>query len=182
MHPTHRSRFGLLLAGALLLSCGLAGAQRSTPAASGQGVAPAIANAAAASAQVAPAFPAGAAAEVDANAMLGGGLDVLRIVDQDKAGELWEGATPSVKKRVTRADFIGQVAQNRAGLGAPQQRSWVAINRQVMVDVDPSVAGQYLNVEFDTRFANAGSRIVREMTTFRLEPDGVWRFAGYILR
>ena len=181
MHPTHRSRFALSLAVALLLSCGLAGAQRSTPAASGQGVAPAIANAATA-APVALASPAGAAAEVDANAMLGGGLDVLRIVDQDKAGELWEGATPSVKKRVTRADFIGQVAQNRAGLGAPQQRSWVAINRQVMVDVDPSVAGQYLNVEFDTRFANAGSRIVREMTSFRLEPDGVWRFAGYILR
>ena len=181
MQPTHRSRFGLSLAVALLLNCGLVGAQRNTPAASGQGVAPTIANAATA-APVAPASPAGAAAEVDANAMLGGGMDVLRIVDQDKAGELWEGATPSVKKRVTRADFIGQVAQHRAGLGAPQQRSWVAINRQVMVDADPNVAVQYLNVEFDTRFANAGSRIVREMTSFRLEPDGVWRFAGYILR
>lgn len=122
------------------------------------------------------------AQNVDANAMISGGLQVVQIVDQNKAGDLWDGAAPAAKKRVTRADFISQVAQARAPLGAAQQRTWVAVNRQVVIDADADYAGQYVSVEYETRFANAADRIVREMTSFHFDRDGIWRFAGYVVR
>lgn len=121
------------------------------------------------------------AQNVDANAMISGGMQVVQIVDQNRAGELWDGAAPITKKRVTRADFISQVTQARAPLGAAQQRTWVVVNRQVMVDADPDAAGQYVNVEYETRFANATGRVVRELTSFHFDRDGIWRFAGYVV-
>lgn len=122
------------------------------------------------------------AQNVDANAMISGGLQVIQIVDQNKAGDLWDGAAPAARKRVTRADFISQVAQVRAPLGAAQQRTWIGVSRQVVVDADADYAGQYVSVEYETRFANAANRVVREMTSFHFDRDGVWRFAGYVVR
>ncbi|WP_260590626.1 DUF4019 domain-containing protein [Variovorax sp. DXTD-1] len=122
------------------------------------------------------------AQEADPTNMVRGGLQVIQMVDQGKVGELWDGATPAAKKRVTRSDFIKQVSQSRSPLGAAQQRAWVAVNRQTVANEDAELAGQYVNVEYETRFANAANRVVREMTTFRLDPDGSWRLSGYVLR
>ncbi|WGT65308.1 DUF4019 domain-containing protein [Variovorax paradoxus] len=122
------------------------------------------------------------AQEADPTNMVRGGLQVIQMVDQGKVGELWDGAAPAAKKRVTRSDFIQQVSQARSPLGAAQQRIWVAVNRQTVANEDADVAGQYVNVEYETRFANAANRVVREMTTFRLDRDGSWRLSGYVLR
>lgn len=122
------------------------------------------------------------AQEADPTNMVRGGLQVVQMVDQGKVGELWDGATPAAKKRVTRSDFIQQVGQSRSPLGVAQQRTWVAINRQVVANEDADLAGQYVNVEYETRFANAANRVVREMTSFRLDRDGSWRLSGYVLR
>jgi uncharacterized protein YneR len=42
-------------------------------------------------------------------------------------------------------------------------------------------AGAFINVAFDTQFSNArqGSR---EMVTFMLDQDNMWRFVGYAVR
>ncbi|MGH8087118.1 MAG: DUF4019 domain-containing protein, partial [Stenotrophomonas sp.] len=41
--------------------------------------------------------------------------------------------------------------------------------------------GLYINVSFPTRFANS-AQPVRELVSFRLDEDRVWRLAGYSVR
>jgi len=122
------------------------------------------------------------AQEVDPGELVRGGMQAIQMIDQNKTGELWDGATPAARKRVARGDFVSQVAKARTPLGAPQQRTWVAINRQVVGDGDPDLAGQYVSVEYETRFTNNANSTVRELVTFQLGSDRVWRFSGYVLR
>jgi len=42
-------------------------------------------------------------------------------------------------------------------------------------------AGAYINILFDTQFGQA-SQSSREMVTFILDSDKVWRFVGYSVR
>ena len=123
-----------------------------------------------------------AAQDVEPSDMVRGGLQAIQMVDQAKAGELWDGAAAGARKRVKRAEFISQVAKAREPLGAAQQRTWVSVNRQVANDADAELAGQYVSVEYETRFANKPTTLVRELVSFRLDRDGVWRFSGYVLR
>ena len=119
---------------------------------------------------------------LEASDMVRGGMQVIQMIDQGKAGELWDGATPATRKRVTRVDFTGQVAKSRATLGLPQQRTWVAVNRQVVADPDADTAGQYVSVEYETRFTNKPEGTLRELVSFHLDRDRAWRFSGYVLR
>ena len=124
------------------------------------------------------------AQDVEASDMVRGGLQVIQLVDQAKIGELWDGAAPAAKKRVARADFMAQISKLRGPLGMPLQRTWVAINRQVVADSDADLAGQYVSVEYETRFTNtaANRASMRELVSFHMDRDGVWRFSGYVLR
>lgn len=122
------------------------------------------------------------AQDVDATAMIRGGLEVIQMIDTGNTGELWDGAAPAAKKRVTRADFIRQVTQARTPLGIPQLRTWVAVNRQAINNEDPDLAGQYVSIEYETRFANRTSGNARELISFHLDRDGTWRFSGYVVR
>ncbi|MGJ7545676.1 DUF4019 domain-containing protein [Variovorax sp. LT1R16] len=121
------------------------------------------------------------AQEVEPSDMVRGGLQAVQMIDQDQVGELWDGAAPAARKRVSRADFIAMVAKARAPLGAPQQRTWVAVNRQVVNDADPELGGQYVSVEYESRFADRPAP-VRELLSFHLDSDRIWRFSGYVLR
>jgi hypothetical protein len=122
-----------------------------------------------------------AAQEVEPSDMVRGGLQAVQMIDQDKAGELWDGAAPVARKRVPRADFVALVAKAREPLGAPQQRTWVLVSRQAVNDTDPDASGQFVSVEYETRFANKATP-VRELLSFHLDSDRIWRFSGYVLR
>ncbi|MDR6534884.1 DUF4019 domain-containing protein [Variovorax soli] len=122
------------------------------------------------------------AQDVEPSDMVRGGLQAIQMIDQNKTGELWDGATPAARKRVSRSDFVSQVSKARTPLGAAQQRTWVSINRQVIGESDQDLAGQYVSVEYETRFANKANATVRELVTFQLGEDRVWRFSGYVLR
>lgn len=122
------------------------------------------------------------AQDVDATQMVHGGLQVVQMIDQGRAGELWDGASAGARKRVTREAFVQQVAQARAPLGAAKARTWVAVTRQALAGDDAEIAGQYVNVEHETSFANRPQQTVRELSTFHLGRDGVWRFSGYFIR
>ncbi|HEX7864064.1 MAG TPA: DUF4019 domain-containing protein [Variovorax sp.] len=123
-----------------------------------------------------------AAQEVEASDMVRGGMVAIQMIDQGKAGELWDGAAPATRKRVTRADFISQIARSRAPTGVPQMRTWVSVNRQVVAASDGDAAGQYVSVEYETRFANKPDGTLRELVSFHLDTDRVWRFSGYVLK
>ena len=124
------------------------------------------------------------AQEVEASDMVRGGMQVIQLVDQGKTGELWDGATPAAKKAVARNEFMTQISKARGPLGAPVQRTWVAVNRQVVADNNADVAGQYVSVEYETRFTNtaANRNSMRELVSFHLDRDKIWRFSGYLLR
>ncbi|RTQ31208.1 DUF4019 domain-containing protein [Variovorax gossypii] len=126
--------------------------------------------------------PAAAQEVVEASDMVRGGMQAIEMIDQGKAGELWDGAAPATRKRVTRADFLGQVARSRAQIGVPQMRTWVSVNRQVVAAQDGDTAGQYVSIEYETRFASKSDGTVRELVSFHLDQDRVWRFSGYALK
>jgi hypothetical protein len=125
---------------------------------------------------------AAAAQDVEASDMVRGGIQAIQMIDQGKADELWEGATPATRKRVTRTDFLAKVSMSRSPLGAPLQRTWVAVNRQAVGDPDTDTAGQYVSIEYETRFSNKPDGTLRELVSFHLDRDRVWRFSGYVLR
>lgn len=121
------------------------------------------------------------AQDVDATQMIRGSMQVVQMIDQGRTGELWDGASAGARKRVAREEFVRQVAQARAPLGAPQARTWVSVNRQAAGGDDPDLAGQYVSIEYETRFAGREQN-ARELTTFHLGRDGTWRFSGYVIR
>lgn len=123
-----------------------------------------------------------AAQDVEPSDMVRGGIQAMQMIDQGKAGELWDGATPAAKKRISRADFAAAVTRDRAALGTPVQRTWIGVNRQAVTDADAETAGQYVSVEYETRFSAQPRGIQRELVSFHLDSDRIWRFSGYVLR
>lgn len=107
-------------------------------------------------------------------------LQVALLVDQHKVGEVWDGASPIAKQLVTRDAFVRQVSADRQVLGALLSRSVAGVSyRQSAGGQIPQ--GSYANVAFATQFANT-RQTVRELISFHLDNDHVWRVSGYSLR
>jgi hypothetical protein len=153
------SMFGLLLA------AGTINAQQQQPA---------PARAPAQAAQAAP-----AAQGISPNDLLQAGFGVAQGMDRGQAGALWDDASPVAKQAVKREDFIAQIQKARQPLGAPGARNWIAV-RRALGDGKAIPAGVYASVEFVTTFAQ--NRTMRELVSFRLEQDGVWRLSGYTVQ
>ncbi|WP_329915793.1 DUF4019 domain-containing protein [Stenotrophomonas sepilia] len=108
-------------------------------------------------------------------------LKAAQLVDANRAGELWDGASAVARRAVPKATFVSQLAAERTRLGALAGRGQPTITR---VKYSPGAAvpeGLYINVSFPTRFANS-AQPVRELVSFRFDEDQVWRLAGYSLR
>lgn len=167
------SRHALLLA-PLLLAAPLAWAQQAGQV-PGPATVPAPARSAAAPAPVATAL-------ARQNAEMGQvALKVAQMVDANQLGPLWDGASVVAKKAVTRDAFVRQVGAERARLGALAGRGGASVTRVKYGPGAQVPEGLYVNVSFPTRFANA-AQPVRELVSFRLDEDRVWRVSGYSLR
>lgn len=108
-------------------------------------------------------------------------LRVAQMVDANRLGALWDGASAVTRKAIARETFIEQVGRERAQLGAPVGRGAASVTR---VEYGPGARvpqGLYVNVSFPGRFANA-AQPVRELISFRLDEDRNWRLSGYSLR
>ncbi len=106
---------------------------------------------------------------------------VAQLVDNQQAASVWDGASAVARKAVTRDVFANNVNADRAKLGALVSRGKPSITR-VQYPAGASVPeGIYLNVSFPTRFAN-NAQPVRELVSFRLDEDKVWRASGYSVR
>ncbi|MBT2333463.1 DUF4019 domain-containing protein [Variovorax paradoxus] len=128
------------------------------------------------------AFGTAAAQDVEASDMVQGGMRAIQMIDQGRTDELWDGATAATRKHIARPDFAAKVSGSRSPLGAPLQRTWVAINRRAIADPDAETAGQYVSIEYETRFSNKPDGTLRELVSFHLDRDRIWRFSGYVLR
>ncbi|WP_157056157.1 DUF4019 domain-containing protein [Candidatus Burkholderia verschuerenii] len=107
-------------------------------------------------------------------------LDIVIMIDADKVGEVWDNASLIGKKVITRDDFIAKVAHDRGALGAPGMRMPMGLRYLRYDGTGNMPAGAFVNVAFDTQFANA-PQSSREMVTFMLGQDNIWRFVGYAI-
>ena len=113
-------------------------------------------------------------------------MQVAKLVDQDKAGKVWDNASGIAKAIVTKDVFISQVNTARASVGAVKSRkldtvsSAVYDGRGTPKDGPIIPAGTYINVVFATRFANI-PKTLHELVSFHLDTDQRWRVTGYTL-
>lgn len=106
---------------------------------------------------------------------------VVQMIDANRTGEVWDLSTEVVKRLVPRDSFVQQVGADRARLGAPAGRGQPVVSRTQFRDGGDVPAGLYINIAFPARFANSPEP-VRELVSFRLDEDQVWRVSGYSLR
>ncbi len=107
-------------------------------------------------------------------------MQIAKMIDQGQAGAVWDQASSVAKQAAKRDDFVRQVNQDRAKLGAPGTRQLSGISRtQSKGGTVP--AGLYINVSYATKFARA-EQPVRELISYHLDTDKVWRVAGYSVR
>ncbi len=106
---------------------------------------------------------------------------VLTLVDAGRADEVWDGASPAIRRIVPRAEFLMRLAADRERLGAVVSRGDPAVDRERYAAGGRVPQGEYVNVAFPTRFANV-EQPVRELVSFRLDEDRVWRVSGYSVR
>lgn len=113
--------------------------------------------------------------------MIAAAHQVLALIDAGRAGQVWEGASPVVRRIVPRAEFLMQVSADRERLGAVRSRGEPVVDRERYPAGSRVPQGEYANIAFPTRFANADAP-VRELVSFRLDEDRVWRVSGYSVR
>lgn len=107
-------------------------------------------------------------------------LQVAQMVDQDKVAQIWDGASAVVKQIISRDAFVRGVDADRRTVGAPLARSLASLTYS-QSDGKNLPAGLFVNVAFLTRFANE-KQPVRELVSFHLDSDHVWRVTGYTVR
>ncbi|AOH36333.1 DUF4019 domain-containing protein [Luteimonas sp. JM171] len=106
---------------------------------------------------------------------------VVQMIDANRVGEVWDLSTDAVKRIVPKDSFVQQVSADRQRLGAPTARGQAVVTRTQFQEGGEVPAGLYINVAFPTTFAN-NAEPVRELVSFRLDEDQVWRLSGYSLR
>lgn len=107
-------------------------------------------------------------------------LQVAQMVDQNQVAQIWDGASTVTKQIVTRDAFIRGVDTDRGIVGLPTARNLVTLTYS-QSDGRKLPPGLFANVAFATRFANE-KQLVRELISFHLDNDHVWRVTGYSLR
>lgn len=108
-------------------------------------------------------------------------LRVMQLVDANRVGEVWDGGSAAMKRVVPRDEFIKQVTIDRNRLGKVASRANPNVSRSLFRPGEQVPEGLYINVRSATKFANQ-QQPVRELVSFRLDEDRVWRVSGYSLR
>jgi uncharacterized protein DUF4019 len=184
LHRGTRMNHRFLLSAALLACIGTASAQQAQPSRPAQQPA-----ARPAAAQQPAARPAQQALTPQQQAQLAkqnadmskAALQVMQMVDANQIGQVYDTASATMKRMVTRDDFVKQITIDRNRLGKVSARGNPAVSRSQFPAGAAVPAGFYLNVAVPTTFAKSQTP-VRELVSFRLDEDKTWRLSGYSLR
>ncbi len=119
---------------------------------------------------------------LDPNSVVNAGVQATRMFDEGRYAEMWDGASPAMKKVTAKAQFVDAIGKARrtAGATAPAERVWIDVSRRDEAGTEQLPAGIYMNVTYRTVFAK-GKVVARELVSFRLDEDKTWRFSGYVL-
>ena len=116
----------------------------------------------------------------DLNGLLGAAGNVVAMIDQNRAANVWDGLSPRIRERIARDAFANSVIVQRRQLGAVANRNWLGMSiGAIAADSKQAPAGQYISVSFGARFADGALRV--ETVSFRLDEDGLWRPSGYLI-
>lgn len=123
-----------------------------------------------------------AAAQQDASAdlLIAAARQVAQQVDDDRAGEAWDAASPVLRARIARERFVAEVRAGRKPFAAMAGRTWASVARLSYAQDAEVPAGLYGNIDFSTRLADGSTMF--ELVTLRQEADGAWRLIGYVPR
>jgi hypothetical protein len=107
-------------------------------------------------------------------------VQVTDLVDKNQTAQVWDGASAIAKKIVNRDVFVKTIGSDRTKVGSVVTRTLASLtfNQSDGKQLPPGV---FANVAFATRFKNE-KQPVRELVSFHLDDDHVWRVVGYTLR
>jgi len=106
-------------------------------------------------------------------------LRAAAAMDEGKIADMWANASKSMQAKVKKKEFIKKVGEMRKKIGPPAGRSWVSIHREISTGSNLP-AGQYASVEFELALSSGAA--VKELVSFTLDADGIWRLVGYTIR
>jgi hypothetical protein len=102
----------------------------------------------------------------------------LKLTDAGEGGASWDQAAKRLQGKVTKEQWKQALVQLRAPLGRVVRRQ--VKSRRYAEKVPGASDAPNVTIEFETVFEKKG-RVVETITPM-LEPDGVWRVAGYTIR
>ncbi|HXS72635.1 MAG TPA: DUF4019 domain-containing protein [Rhodanobacteraceae bacterium] len=106
---------------------------------------------------------------------------IAQLVDQGKAGEVWDQASNVAKQVVSRNEFVSGIQSQRSKLGTLVSRKLAAVTHSVSKGDKKLPAGDYINVVFASQFGN-NKQPIRELVSYHFDSDKVWRVSGYTLQ
>jgi hypothetical protein len=96
--------------------------------------------------------------------------------DGNQAVAMWKASDAVMQKNVDQANWSKYIAEIRKQAGAEQSRAWVGVTK--INNPAGMPPGEYLNVIYDTKFAN-----VATVETVSMVKSGYkWRPIGYVVR
>jgi CubicO group peptidase (beta-lactamase class C family) len=101
----------------------------------------------------------------------------LALLDQGDYGKSWETAGEAFRKEVTKNDWVANVSGVRKPLGDLIYRKVSTTNQ--MVNPPDLPKGSYFVAEFDSAFT--GLEAASETAFFKLEQNGQWKAAAYLI-
>jgi hypothetical protein len=102
----------------------------------------------------------------------------LKLTDAGNAEASWDQAAKLFKGAVTKAQWAQALAGVRPPLGKVISRKLGS--RQYSEKMLGAPDGKYVTIQYETAFENKTSAV--ETITPMLDPDGVWRVSGYVIR
>src|SRR5690606_26809774 len=104
-------------------------------------------------------------------------LQVMQMVDANQIGEIWDNASATMKRVVSRDDFVKQITIDRNRLGTVSSRGNPAVSRSQFPAGAQVPEGFYLNVAVLTTCSKSQGA-VGELVSYRHDEDKTWRVSG----
>lgn len=131
-------------------------------------------------AQTLPAFANGDAnLPADPTTLLRAAQQVVFMIDQGLASELWPHVSEVIQQEFTKTEFEQKIYASRRPLGILVGRRWSMIMQADWPDDERRPAGLYVSIVYISDFT--GKSGMTEEVVFRQDQDGIWRIAGYAL-
>ena len=102
----------------------------------------------------------------------------LEIIDSGKYTESWNQTALIFKNKIPQGQWDTTLRQVRSPFGKLVLREISAV--QYVTNIPGAPMGQYVIIQFKTDFQDKHGSV--ETITPTLEPDGVWRVAGYYIK